>query len=146
MDYWWKNYLITISYHLIKSFKKYSIYRFQKVRKRPRYYDFQQALRFLLKDSPPYSSIVIIEFKRPLRDDYTDDDNPIVSSTKICKRNEKREDINSERDVPVSINENTPFYAYIICDITPKLVWLNRHAAPLFQHQMVWVIIGLITI
>jgi hypothetical protein len=28
--------------------------------------------------APPFSSVVLIEFKRPLRDDYTDEDNPIT--------------------------------------------------------------------
>jgi len=41
---------------------------------------------------------VIIEFKRPMRDDYTDRENPITQ-----------------------INPNTPIYAYIVCDLTKNL-------------------------
>ena len=31
-----------------------------------------------VEDSPPFASIVIIEFKRPQRNDYPDDDSPIT--------------------------------------------------------------------
>ena len=31
-----------------------------------------------VNETPPFSSVVLIEFKRPLRDDYTDEENPIA--------------------------------------------------------------------
>jgi hypothetical protein len=68
----------------------------------------------------PYDSIVLIEFKRPMRDDYTDDENPITQINKYA-----REIINSETkdkyDREFNLRPNTPIYAYIVCDLTKKL-------------------------
>lgn len=68
----------------------------------------------------PYDSIVLIEFKRPMRDDYTDDENPILQINKYA-----REIINSETkdkyDREFDLRNNTPIYAYIACDLTKKL-------------------------
>ncbi|MEZ5017058.1 MAG: hypothetical protein R2800_08385 [Flavipsychrobacter sp.] len=72
-------------------------------------------------DNPhPYSSIILVEFKRPMRDDYSDKENPISQINKYCR------EIISEKGVdkdgrPLSIKKDTPIYAYIVCDITPKL-------------------------
>lgn len=71
----------------------------------------------------PYSSIVIVEFKRPGRDDYdtnTDGNNPIdqvydyilaIKQSKVLDKDGR----------PINLSPNTPFYCYIICDLTPKL-------------------------
>jgi hypothetical protein len=71
-------------------------------------------------DNKPYDSIVIIEFKRPMRDDYSDDENPILQVNKYA-----REIINSETkdkyDREFDLRSNTPIYAYIVCDLTNKL-------------------------
>ncbi|MDR1181621.1 MAG: hypothetical protein LBL13_06565 [Bacteroidales bacterium] len=68
----------------------------------------------------PYDSIVLVEFKRPMRDDYTDDENPILQINKYA-----REIINSETkdkyDREFDLRNNTPIYAYIVCDLTKKL-------------------------
>jgi hypothetical protein len=36
-------------------------------------------------DDKPYESIVLIEFKRPMRDDYTDLENPISQINKYAR-------------------------------------------------------------
>ena len=68
----------------------------------------------------PYESIVLIEFKRPMRDDYTDEENPILQINKYA-----REIIDSEAkdkyDRGFDLRTNTPIYAYIVCDLTNKL-------------------------
>ncbi|MBF4695099.1 hypothetical protein [Fusibacter ferrireducens] len=74
------------------------------------------------QESKPYNSIVIIEFKRPMRNDYNDvDNNPISQVIKYVKkiRSGKAVDRNGR---PITIGENTPFYLYIIADLTTKLV------------------------
>ncbi|WP_339877447.1 ATP-binding protein [uncultured Algoriphagus sp.] len=71
-------------------------------------------------DEKPYESIVIVEFKRPMRDDYSDKENPITQVNRyarevingIAKDKNKRE---------FDIRQNTPIYAYIVCDLTTKL-------------------------
>jgi hypothetical protein len=71
-------------------------------------------------DEKPYESIVIVEFKRPMRDDYSDKENPITQVNRyarevingIAKDKDKRE---------FDLRQNTPIYAYIVCDLTKKL-------------------------
>lgn len=86
--------------------------------KRPDLVVFNKA--HLLNDDDKYSSVIIVEFKKPMRDDYSESDNPInqVIDYTIELLNNKSKDKNGR---PISIRENTPFYAYIISDLTPKL-------------------------
>ena len=74
----------------------------------------------LNEDDKPYSSIVIVEFKRPMRKDYSYEDNPINQITSYVREimDNKVLDKNGKQ---LDIKENTPLYAYIICDLTPKL-------------------------
>lgn len=86
---------------------------------RPDIFIFNKTYAFT--DTSPRDSVVIIEFKRPMRNDYREsEDNPIVQ---VFNYIEKIKD-GTEQDVdgrPIRVHENTPFYSYIICDITPKL-------------------------
>lgn len=71
-------------------------------------------------DDKPYESIVLIEFKRPMRDDYTDQENPISQINKYAREiieGEAKDKHHREFDY----RTNTPIYAYIICDLTKKL-------------------------
>ena len=101
--------------------------------KRPDIIIFNEPFAFV-EDTPPFSSIVIIEFKRPLRDDYdADEDNPIAQIYGYVEKiMDNRALDNNGR--PVIISENTPFYGYIISDLTPKLnkvaVYYNLTKAP----------------
>lgn len=88
-------------------------------KKRPDLIVFNKPNAFADEEND-FTSIVIIEFKRPMRDDYSDTENPIrqvlgyiddINSGKIKTLNGR----------PIDLRENTPFYVYIICDITPKL-------------------------
>ena len=69
---------------------------------------------------PDFGHITIIEFKRPMRKDYTDKENPIKQVygyiEKIKQGKGKTKD-----GRPIDLPKNTPFYAYIICDLTDKL-------------------------
>lgn len=68
-----------------------------------------------------YSSVVIVEFKRPMRTGYSDeDDNPIAQVYGYVRdlRERKKRDKNGRY---VGLDPNTPVYAYIICDIAPKI-------------------------
>jgi len=71
-------------------------------------------------DNKPYESIVLIEFKRPMRDDYSDDENPIQQINRYAREiieGEAKDKHGREFD----FRKNTPIYAYIICDLTKKL-------------------------
>lgn len=74
------------------------------------------------------SSIVIIEFKRPMRNEYdADSDNPIRQVYKYVRelRSDKRHDKDGR---PVQITDKTPAYAFIACDLTPKMKELAEDA------------------
>ena len=76
---------------------------------------------FAFTNSPkPYESIVIIEFKRPMRDDYNEKENPISQVNKYAREiiagNAKDKHLRE-----FDYRKNTPIYAYIVCDLTKKL-------------------------
>lgn len=64
---------------------------------------------------------VIVEFKRPARKDYDDHENPITQVYRYIDqlRGKKVDDNNGE--LITKVNEDTPFFCYIVCDVTPKL-------------------------
>lgn len=72
-------------------------------------------------DVSPYNAgIVIFEFKRPMRDDFADEDNPIQQVLGYV------EDIKAGKKVdkdgrPFRANQATPFFCYIVADLTDTL-------------------------
>ena len=73
------------------------------------------------ESSPPYSSVVIVEFKRPMRKHYDEtDDNPFEQVYDYIRKIQDSSVVDKVGK-PININPNTPFYAYVICDITKKI-------------------------
>lgn len=69
----------------------------------------------------PISSITIVEFKRPQRDDYTPTDNPVTQSFDLVKRIRSGQFKTTRgRSIPLA-NNKIPAFCYIISDITPTL-------------------------
>lgn len=68
----------------------------------------------------PYSSIVIFEFKRPMRADYNDGENPIRQVLSYVRKIRNKNAIDRVGR-PIPITDATPFYCYIVADLTPKL-------------------------
>lgn len=72
--------------------------------------------------APRFGSVVLVEFKRPSRDDYSEKDNknPIqqvygyVSQIRAGKAKDRK-------GRQITVPPTTPFYAYIVCDLTPTL-------------------------
>ena len=71
-------------------------------------------------DNKPYESIVLIEFKRPMRDDYSDDENPIQQINRYAREIIEGE-AKDKHEREFDFRKNTPIYAYIVCDLTKKL-------------------------
>lgn len=89
---------------------------------RPDLLIFDKPFAFVDEDAP-FRSITIVEFKRPERDDYKDDDprkNPVVQVLDYVDkiREGKAKDRNQNT---ITIGDNVPMYAYIVCDITQSL-------------------------
>jgi hypothetical protein len=75
----------------------------------------------------PYQSIVLIEFKRPERDDYRDKKNPIEQIYRYVDK-VKSGTVTDRRGRTINVPPGTPFYAYIICDLTPSIVGMAKFA------------------
>lgn len=76
--------------------------------------------RMAFGDERPFSSIVIVEFKRPQRDDYNAGDNPVDQiEDYIYRLRQKR--LKDERGRFIDPPENLQFFGYVICDITPTM-------------------------
>jgi len=78
--------------------------------------------RFAFASGPePFPAVVIVEFKKPERDDYDENDNPISQVLgyveEIRSGKARRKDGSIIEPVPAS----TPFYCYIISTLTPRL-------------------------
>jgi hypothetical protein len=89
-------------------------------RKEPDILVFDKACAFATGSDVPYSAITLVEFKRPMRDDYTSEDNPFVQIREyITDIREGKARTSDGRDIPVG--KDVPFFCYIVTDITPSL-------------------------
>lgn len=86
---------------------------------------FNHPIAFV-ESGPPFGSITIIEFKRPTREDYDDDENPI---SQVCGYVEqiRAGTAKDKKGKLIEVAPNIPFYAYVICSLTKRL----RHFAKL---------------
>lgn len=91
---------------------------------RPDLLILNNAFAFSEDNDAPYQSISIVEFKKPERDNYVDNDekkNPLdqveqyVEDLLDCK-------VKNRKGRTINITERTPFYIYIVCDLTPSLI------------------------
>lgn len=71
-------------------------------------------------DGRAYESIVIIELKKPMRNDYTLSDNPINQMLRYVEelRGNNKKDKNGRL---IRVGDSTQFYLYAVCDLTEKL-------------------------
>lgn len=79
-------------------------------------------------DGTIFDTIIIFELKRPMRDDYTDSDNPITQLYDYVRkiRDEKARD---KYHRPIRVNDSTKFYLYAVCDVTSKLKrYIDSHS------------------
>ena len=86
---------------------------------RPDIIVFNKPFAFTNEDKP-YGSIVLIEFKRPMREDYTEKENPIAQINRYAGEIVSNEVMDKDNRT-FDFRENTPIYAYIICDLTKNL-------------------------
>ena len=67
-----------------------------------------------------YEAITIFELKRPMRDDYNMEDNPITQLLDYAKKI-KDDKAKDSYHRPIHASATTQFYLYAVCDITPTL-------------------------
>jgi hypothetical protein len=73
-----------------------------------------------LKETKNISSVLVVEFKRPGREDYAADENPQMQVERYVKLLLSG-GLKDVRGRPISIDRNTTFYCYIVADIVGKL-------------------------
>ncbi len=84
---------------------------------------YNEAFAFSDSKTSPHNSFTIVEFKKPMRDDYKDyveEKNPIEQTEKYID-NLLDGKVKGRNGRTVEVNEKTPFYIYIVCDVTPTL-------------------------
>ncbi|MFW6009455.1 MAG: hypothetical protein ACOCP8_09355, partial [archaeon] len=94
---------------------------------RPDLLIFNKALAFV-EDDKPHSSIVVVEFKRPGRKTYNEKENPI-SQVYNYIREIKRGHEKDYKGRQIMISDNTPCYAYIICDFSETIKTIAENAS-----------------
>ena len=107
-----------------------------------KYLDEENRPDVLIYNSPvlfnnsenPENSFVVIEFKRPSRNDYHDEENPIdqvyeyIDKIRSCKAKYPNGQL-------IIITENTPCYVYIISDLSGKMVKYCRKNDFIVTHD-----------
>ncbi len=88
-------------------------------RERPDLIIFNRSFAFV-EEGYPLQSVVIVEFKRPMRDDYSEADNPITQVRGYIRRIREGKALDHQGR-PIPILPTTAYYAYILSDLTPKL-------------------------
>jgi hypothetical protein len=90
-------------------------------RKEPDILVFDKAVAFSETPDVPFSSITIIEFKKPQRNEYGEKENPFTQIADYVRDiREGKAKLADGRSLPIP--QNLPFYCYLVCDITPRLV------------------------
>lgn len=80
-------------------------------------------------ENTPSNPVTIFEFKKPQRDDFVNpssEEDPIQQIIRYVRKL-KAGDFRTPVGREISISDNTPFYGYVICDLTPKIKsWLEE--------------------
>ena len=66
--------------------------------------------------------VVIVEFKRPARSEYNDDENPVKQVYDYIRELRDHKITDNDGKLITEIEEDTPFFCYLVCDITPRLL------------------------
>ncbi|UFH32879.1 ATP-binding protein [Chryseobacterium sp. C-71] len=82
---------------------------------------FDKKQSFRSGDNNYSNPLTIFEFKRPKRENYTADDDPIMQVGKYVKDIRAGKYEMPEGLEKIKVNDFTPVYSYIVCDLTTKI-------------------------
>ncbi|KFF18841.1 ATP-binding protein [Chryseobacterium sp. JM1] len=82
---------------------------------------FDKKQSFRSGDNNYSNPLTIFEFKRPKREAYKTDDDPIMQIGKYVKDIRAGKYEMPEGLEKIKVNDSTPVYAYVVCDLTPKI-------------------------
>jgi hypothetical protein len=89
--------------------------------KRPDLNIFNIAWTFSEDVRNPHTSITVVEFKRPQRNEYAEDENPIYQVVRQVQDLRAGKVLNPATGVMITVKRDAPAYAYIVCDLTTRL-------------------------
>lgn len=72
-------------------------------------------------DARKPSTATIVEFKRPMRDNYSDEQNPEKQVIGYVKKLRKHNELKNNKGRDVHLDQNLPVYCYIICDLSKTI-------------------------
>lgn len=88
---------------------------------RPDLMIFDNPISYVEGDEAPFNSVVLVEFKRPMRKGYNEtDDNPIVQLYDYVREIRKGKKLTTGGRT-YDIGDHTRFYCYLICDRNDKI-------------------------
>lgn len=88
--------------------------------KRPDLFVFDRRMLFT-EGEQPLNSIAVVEFKRPMRNDYKGDDNPLSQSFDMIEEIRKSK-FKNEKGRPIAVvTRDIPAFCYVISDMTATL-------------------------
>jgi hypothetical protein len=73
------------------------------------------------RESANTNTVVLVEFKRPMRNNYSDGDDPVQQVLKYVEELQDEDAVDMKGRPLMGINKSTNFHCYIVADITPKL-------------------------
>lgn len=82
----------------------------------------------------PLPSIVVVEIKRPMRNDATEDKDPILQSLDYVKR-VRAGGVLTASGRPIPASQESPAFCYIVADLTPTLVSRCEYASLRRTHD-----------
>ena len=95
-------------------------------KERPDLLVFDQIYGMSLKGKDPLKRVLLVEFKRPGRDDYPEDYDPTNQVRKYVDQLREAENVNCEGN-RVRISQDCVYHCWIVADITKALKKATRH-------------------
>ena len=77
-------------------------------------------------DGREFDAIVLIELKRPMRNDYTDSESPIIQLYNYVDKL-KSNKVKDKNGRPINVGQRTKFYLFAVCDVTDSLRKIIKH-------------------
>lgn len=95
---------------------------------RPDLMIFNNPISYIEGDEAPFNSVVLVEFKRPMRKGYDDyEEDPIVQLLDYIREIKKGKKL-TQNGRTYDVNDSTKFFCYLVCDINDKIIRFAENA------------------
>ena len=89
---------------------------------------FDNPLLVSADKSPPFASLTIVEIKRPMRNDVSNDEDkdPIFQCLNYLEKIRSGK-VTTKNNRPINAGGEIPGYCYVLCDLTPTMIKRCKH-------------------